>query len=236
MHKEAPADASDGDSFAAQFAAAEPPRPREAPAEHTRARLAAQLFGAALQVPPLGPYTVLRDRARRDGRGPRGPRPRRAAGRAQDAAPARPRGDRPAQERVPQRRRRRPRQPRRGLRARPRSGARRVVHRHGICPRGQLAGAPAAGRRARPEAVLRAALGQLASGVYALHRAGLLHRDLKPSNVLVTGEGRLKIVDFGLARLADGGHEGLAGTAGYLAPELLAGARRRPPATGSPSA
>nr|WP_276600638.1 serine/threonine-protein kinase [Nannocystis sp. ILAH1] len=229
VHKDAPADAPDGDSFAAQFAAAEPPRPREAPAEHTRARLAAQLFGAALQVPPLGPYTVLREIGHgamgvvHEGRGPGGQQVALKTLRRPDPAAI----------------------------ARLKKEFRNVVdvgHANLVAvyelaldqARGEwyiameyvpgdswLAHLRPAGERA-PEAVLRAALGQLASGVYALHRAGLLHRDLKPSNVLVTGEGRLKIVDFGLARLADGGHEGLAGTAGYLAPELLAGAPPSP--------
>src|SRR5690606_23906098 len=83
------------------------------------------------------------------------------------------------------------------------------------------------GRPALPTA-LRPALAQLAAGVHALHRAGLLHRDLKPSNVLLSAAGRLKIVDFGLATLASGGEQALAGTEGYLAPELLLGAAASP--------
>jgi serine/threonine-protein kinase len=61
---------------------------------------------------------------------------------------------------------------------------------------------------------------QIARGLHYLHARGLLHRDLKPSNVLVSREGDVKILDFGLSGIASA----VVGTAGAMAPEVLCGA------------
>ena len=74
------------------------------------------------------------------------------------------------------------------------------------------------------EARLRKCLAQLAAGLNALHNAGKVHRDIKPSNVWVTSEGRVILLDFGLAAdeilLEEVRRSGqLAGTPFYMAPE-----------------
>jgi eukaryotic-like serine/threonine-protein kinase len=70
---------------------------------------------------------------------------------------------------------------------------------------------------------LRTALRQLAEGLHGLHETGKFHRDIKPSNVLVTREGRVVILDFGLvADVAEADvHDSLnlAGTPDYMSPE-----------------
>ncbi len=99
--------------------------------------------------------------------------------------------------------------------------------------RKRIAGTPLAQRRAVDYAL------QIANGLAAAHEKGIIHRDLKPDNIFITNDGRVKILDFGLAKLTqvDGNLSQteiptrrvdtdpgvVMGTVGYMSPEQLKG-------------
>jgi eukaryotic-like serine/threonine-protein kinase len=67
---------------------------------------------------------------------------------------------------------------------------------------------------------------QMAEGLRAVHRKGVIHRDVKPANIMVTSDGWVKILDFGVAThkgMEDPGGTVPAGTLGYMSPERLRG-------------
>lgn len=81
-------------------------------------------------------------------------------------------------------------------------------------------------RRGRvPPAEALALLDPVCRALHRAHSLGMIHRDIKPENVLITGDGVVKVADFGIARAIEGSNHtqtgALVGSVHYLAPELV---------------
>jgi serine/threonine protein kinase len=116
---------------------------------------------------------------------------------------------------------------------------------------GETLRAHLAGGSLSPRQAIDCAL-QIAQGLAAAHEKGIVHRDLKPENLFVTTDGRVKILDFGLAKLTHTDRPGertdfptetagtepgvVLGTLGYMSPEQGGGSPRTIGPTSSPLA
>jgi len=82
-------------------------------------------------------------------------------------------------------------------------------------------------RRKLPPEEARAIATQVALALEAAHARGVVHRDIKPGNIIIAGEGKAKVTDFGIARAADSTTftppGSILGTMRYAAPEVWAG-------------
>ncbi len=85
--------------------------------------------------------------------------------------------------------------------------------------------------RPLPLALVSRIVEQLCDVLQAAHDQGIVHRDLKPSNLMLVGDGRLKVLDFGIAKALDGARDdvhtlsgGFLGTTHYASPEQIRGA------------
>mmetsp|Transcript_3792 Transcript_3792/g.14401 ORF Transcript_3792/g.14401 Transcript_3792/m.14401 type:complete len:870 (-) Transcript_3792:2149-4758(-) len=77
-------------------------------------------------------------------------------------------------------------------------------------------------RETLPFETVQFLVAELVDAIAAIHAKNIVHRDLKPENLLLSSNGRLKLVDFGIAKVIhDSGLHTFCGTAEYLAPELV---------------
>ena len=81
-------------------------------------------------------------------------------------------------------------------------------------------------RQPRPVAQKLEFIEQICAGLHYAHRIGIVHRDIKPANVMVDSQGVIRILDFGIARVANSGMTtdgAMIGTLNYMSPEQMIG-------------